>query len=285
MGRDPPARRDLGKPNDVSKLLDRLARLFGAFAIPNLTAVLIASQAACLLVFMVRPESVERFELVPQRVLAGEVWRLVTFLAIPPTYNLLFLFFAWYMFFLMGTALEGQWGAFRYNVFLLIGWLATLGAAFAFPDIPASNGFLAGTVFLAFAQLYPRFEICIFFILPVQVRYLALLTWIMYGFTVLTGTWPARLLVLAAVLNFLLFFWDDILFRMRASHRRMEWQRRQMAARPSTIHRCTVCGLTEQQNPKMDFRYCSKCAGSHEYCQDHLRNHEHVAATNAEPTA
>lgn len=268
----------------MSKLLDRLARLLGPLAIPNLTLVLLASQAVCFFLSFAQPETLERFALVPRLVLAGEVWRVVTFLAIPPTFNLLFLFFAWYMFFLMGTALEGQWGAFRYNLYLLIGWLATLGAAFAFPDVRASNEFLAGTVFLAFAQLYPRFEISLFFILPVQVRWLALLTWILYGYTVLTGSWADRVLVLAAVLNFLLFFSDDIVFRIRSSHRRMEWQRKQLAAKPTTLHRCDVCGLTEKQDPRMDFRFCSKCAGSHEYCQEHLRNHEHVTAA-PEPTA
>lgn len=268
----------------MTKLLDRLARRLAWLAIPNLTLLLLASQIACYVLFLARPETLGQLALVPQQVMKGEVWRVLTFLAIPPAINPLCLFFAWYLFFLTGSALEGSWGAFRYNVFLLIGWLATLGAAFAFPDELATNAFLAGSVFLAFAQLYPRFELYIFFIIPVQVRFLALFAWIGYGLTVLSGTWPQRLLVLAAVLNFLLFFTDDILFRIWASHRRMEWQRRQLAARPSTIHRCTVCGLTEQQNPKMDFRYCSKCAGSHEYCQDHLRNHEHVAA-NAEPTA
>jgi len=269
----------------VSNLLNRLARLIGWIAIPNLTAVLLAAQAVCLVLSFGQPETVERFSLLPERVLQGEVWRLLTFLAIPPTRNLLFLFFAWYMFFLMGTALEGQWGAFRYTLYLLIGWAATVAAAFVYPQVPAGNGFLAGTVFLAFAQLYPRFELMLFFLFPVQIRFLAMLTWALYGFTVLTGSWPQRLLVLAAVANFLLFFSDDILFRMRSSHRRMEWQRRQMAAVPRTVHRCSVCGLTENQDPKMDFRYCSKCAGSHEYCQEHLRNHEHVLADKPEATA
>jgi hypothetical protein len=269
----------------VAKLLDRLARYCGGLAIPNLTLILLAGQIACYGLFLARPELLEKLVLVPQLVLQGEVWRLLTFLAVPPAINPICLLFGWYLFFLMGTALEGQWGTFRYNVYLGIGWLATIAAAFAFPDQPATNAFLAGTVFLAFAQLYPRFELSLFFVLPVQVRYLALLTWIWYGLTALGGAWAVRLTILAAVLNFLLFFADDILLHMRTSRRRMEWHRRQIAARPATVHRCAVCGLTEQIDPKMDFRYCSKCAGSYEYCQEHLRNHEHVAAEEAEPAS
>jgi hypothetical protein len=34
----------------------------------------------------------------------------------------------------------------------------------------------------------------------------------------------------------------------------------------------------------MDFRYCSKCAGSYEYCAEHLQTHEHVALGEAGPT-
>ena len=38
------------------------------------------------------------------------------------------------------------------------------------------------------------------------------------------------------------------------------------------------CGLGQSSawNPELMFRYCSKCSGAHEYCQDHLFTHEHV---------
>ena len=41
------------------------------------------------------------------------------------------------------------------------------------------------------------------------------------------------------------------------------------------IHKCVVCGITEKEDPKMDFRYCSKCSGKKCYCENHIRNHEH----------
>ena len=111
--------------------------------------------------------------LVPTKVLHGEVWRLVTFLCEPPTNNLVFAFFFWYLFFLMGTALESTWGVFRYNVYLLVGWAATVAVSFIQPEAPASAGFLQGSVFLAFAYLYPNFQLLLFFILPVKVKWLA----------------------------------------------------------------------------------------------------------------
>ncbi len=84
----------------------------------------------------------------------------------------MFAFFFWYLFYLMGTALERSWGTFRYNVFLLIGYVDTVGVAFIVPDVPANNAFLQGSVFLAFAYLFPDFVMYIFFILPVKIKWL-----------------------------------------------------------------------------------------------------------------
>ena len=84
--------------------------------------------------------------------------------------NRIFAFFAWYLFYLMGNALEGHWGAFRYNLFLLIGYLVTVAVAFLYPYAAATNIFIGGSVFLAFAYLYPDFQLYIFFIIPVRLN-------------------------------------------------------------------------------------------------------------------
>ena len=44
----------------------------------------------------------------------------------------------------------------------------------------------------------------------------------------------------------------------------------------AVVHTCSICGRTSITNPELMFRYCSKCSGNHEYCQDHLFTHEHV---------
>ena len=126
-------------------------------------------------------------------VLDGEVWRLVSFVAQLPTESLILAIFFWYLFYLMGTTLEHTWGSFRYNVFLLIGYVATVAVAFVPPAEPASVAFLQGSVFLAFAWLYPDFQIMLFFILPVKIKWLALLAWIGYFLALVTGDWSTRL--------------------------------------------------------------------------------------------
>ena len=42
-----------------------------------------------------------------------------------------------------------------------------------------------------------------------------------------------------------------------------------------TKHKCAVCGRTEKDDPNLEFRFCSKCNGNYEYCQDHLYTHIH----------
>jgi hypothetical protein len=258
-------------------LLDKLERRFRRYALPNLTMALIACQVVVFVAGLVKPEVFEQLMLVAGKVQTGQVWRLLTFLVMPPTENVLFALFFWYLFYLMGRALELNWGDFRYNVFLLIGYLATVAVSFVEPEMPATNAFLEGSVFLAFAYLFPEFTLYIFFILPVKIKWLALLTWIGYFVMILFGDWLQRLLVLASLCNFLLFFGKEVISRIRAARRRMAFEARQLAAeeRPY-FHRCTVCGITDRTHPRMDFRYCSQCEGAHGYCTEHLRNHAHV---------
>lgn len=248
--------------------LNRLERAFGRYAIPNISLYLVIGQVFFWSVSFLGFFELERIALLPWAVMQGEVWRVFSFLLLPPNAHPVFIAFAWYMFFLMGSALEGHWGVFRYNLFLLLGWIMTLGVAFLFPTTYATNVFLAGSVFLAFAFLNPDFEILIFFILPVKIKWLALIAWIGYGLEFLRGPWPIRLAVLAAIGNFLIFFSGAILQRGRAGRRRMAHQAKQAAARENDEprHTCVVCGKTDRTHPQEDFRYSDddKC-----YCSGH----------------
>lgn len=260
------------------KLLDRLERRIGRFAVPNVTVLVIVGQVLAYVLTFAKPELLDAMVLVPARVLEGEAWRLVMFLFLPPMTHPIWAIFFWYLFFLMGTALEQSWGDFRYNVFLLIGWLATVGVSFITPEKEALAVFLQGSVFLAFAYLFPDFQLMLFFLLPIKIKWLALVQWLGYGYVLVTGPPIAQLLVLAAVANFLLFFGRDILRHMTAGGRKMAADAKRVAPnKKKPLHTCRVCGITDQSHPDMDFRYCSRCAGGCCYCQEHLRSHEHVS--------
>lgn len=256
--------------------LRALERRFGWLAVPNITLYLMVGQ---ILVYGLM--AIDRLDpgllvLVPERVLAGEVWRIFTFIFMPPIAHPVFMAFAWYLFYMMGTALEDHWGTFRYNLFLFVGLVATVGAAFLFPSAAATNVFIGGSVFLAFAFLNPNFELALFLILPIKIKWLAMLMWAGYAFNFIMGTWPVRMMVLASILNFALFFGRDIVDGLKARRRRMAFEagRAQQAEQP--FHRCHVCGITDRSHPEKSFRYCSLCQGDYEYCEDHLGSHEHV---------
>jgi hypothetical protein len=255
-------------------LLNQLERKFGRYAVPNVTTGIVIGQAFLYLFAYSGKLDIGRALLIPARVLAGEWWRLLTFPFVPPSSSLIFIFFALYAFYLMGSALEGQWGAFRYNVFLLTGYVMTVGVSFFFPYHAASNVFVGGSIFLAFAALYPEFQFYIFFILPVKVKWLSLLAWIGYGISFISGDWSTRLFIAASIGNYFLFFGRDIMWSMRAGKHKMAEKAKSLTGMREAFHRCASCGKTDVTDPDMDFRYCPDCGGLG-YCMDHINNHEH----------
>ena len=229
----------------------------------------------------------------PEKVLEGEVWRVVTFLFEPPGSNLIFAFLFWYLFYLFGTTLEITWGTFRYNVYLLVGYLASVAAAFALYfggqgfGTSVSSGFLYGTVFLAFARLYPDFVLTLFFVLPVKVKWLALLQWIGYA---------ARLHCRPDVdgagddcgvgSQLLAVFWPTICCRrFGTAIGGCGFRQKPCGAQLQIVHKCHCAESQATTHRKMQFRYCSKCEGDCCYCPEHLRNHEHVVVTAGEKQA
>jgi hypothetical protein len=265
------------------RLLDKLERRFSRWAIPNVTMILVAGQVVAYALMWTRPQHELDLYLIANRVLQGEVWRLLSFLFTPPDTNPLFAFFFWSFFYLMGTVLENTWGTLRYNIYLLIGWAGTIAASFLAPDMPASFFYLETSVFLAFAWLYPDFVIRMFFIIPVKAKWVAAITWIYYLYVFLVGPLLSQLLIAASIANFILFFGGDLWRRARHGRRHMAEQAERIRMRHQARHRCRVCGITEKSHPDEDFRYCSKCEGNQCYCSAHLRDHEHV--TNDMPAS
>jgi hypothetical protein len=260
-------------------VLIRLERKFGRFAIPRLTVLLLAGHVVFFGLIVGRPAFLEEATLVPSRVVQGEFWRLVTFIFVPPTMNPVAVVLGAYIFYLMGSGLEAQWGGFRYNLYLFLGYLACIAGSFLGPaDVPATNAFILASVFLAFAHVYPEFAVNMFFVLPVRVKWLAIPVWIWLAMSAITGPVHIKLMVLACVYNFVLFFGRGILYRFKHGVRRVQEQLPQVSpvtAEPA-LHRCAVCGITDASGPDMEFRYCQKCVGTLCYCMKHIRDHEHT---------
>jgi hypothetical protein len=259
------------------RLINRIERKFGDFAIPNVTLYLIVLQGLSLFMSQTREDFAQKLVLSHEGLLAGEWWRLLTLLFIPPAIYPPFVIFYLFMYYLIGTTLEARWGTFRYNLFILIGYIATV-LVVLIPGAVVSNFYLMESIFLAFAWLYPDFEFfLLLFILPVKVKWLALIGWVYYAFAFLAGTWTTRAEVAAGAVNFLLFFHSDLIAWIRTSNRKFKSgmvQARAADAKPP-MHVCAQCGVTDQTNRKMEFRYCPLCTGTPAYCIEHIHNHQH----------
>jgi hypothetical protein len=263
-------------------ILNNLERRFGRYAVPQLIVYIVGINA---LVYMLRygmPQSgaIGKLWLDPDLVLQGEVWRLFTWIFIPPSASLVWIFFILYFSYMVGIGLEHEWGSFRFNVYYFTGMAATVLAAFIVGQGTTAI-YLNLSLFLAFAYIYPDFEILLFFILPVKVKYLAWMNWAFIAFTILTAPLPGKAAALVSVANYFLFFGADIV--SNAKNRGFTHQRRRSfsakreigSGKKGTVHKCTVCGITEDDDPIMDFRYCSTCEDHYEYCMKHLKKHDH----------
>ena len=260
----------------MKSLLQWLERRLAPIAVPHVSLMIALGQVAVLAMLITQPRLEDRLVLVPQLVLMGEWYRLFSFLILPPGSDILTLF-GIYLFYLMGETLEAQWGTVRYNLYLLIAYVATLAVAWVDPAFPTYSSYIGGSVFLAFAWLFPDFTLMIMFIIPVKIRYLALITWLLFLWTLAFGQLGSKLAVLASVANFLLFFGKDIFWRMRSGKLQMERGFSRLRQQNAPLHRCSTCGITERDDKSLDFRFCSKCDGAWEYCEIHLGTHEHKA--------
>lgn len=258
--------------------LDKMEKKIGKYSISNLMLYITALNGVVFLLSYVDKENLfmVKLMLIPSLVMEGEVWRLVTFLFIPPASSPFWLLFTLYFYYMIGSALEHEWGSFKFNIYYLVGVLGTIGAAFL--GGTGSAMFLNFSLIFAFSYLFPNFQILMFFILPVKMKYLSLayVALLVYMF------WSAPLFGLITIggsaINFLLFFGKDIIVRL-ATGRKVYYNRRSFEAKiPKNviIHRCTVCGKTEKDDRNLEFRYCVDCDGDYEYCMEHLYTHEHV---------
>ncbi|MGD0462278.1 MAG: hypothetical protein ABSB74_07295 [Tepidisphaeraceae bacterium] len=258
------------------RLFAQLQRKLGPYAIPNVTLYLIAFQGFTFFISIVRPDYLSKLVLTHDGLFAGEWWRLLTLLIMPPLLHPVFLIFYLFIYFMIGTTLEARWGTFQYNIYILLGYLATV-LVVLIPGAVVSNFYLMESIFLAFAWLYPDFEFLLFFILPVKVKWLGLLGWIFYIVAFLGGGWTTKAEVAAGSINFLLFFHSDLVHRILTSNRRFKGgmaRARAQEAKPP-MHVCAACGVTDQSDRKMEFRYCPLCTGTPAYCIDHIANHQH----------
>lgn len=268
----------------LMNFLDKLERKFGKYAINDLMKYIVIGNGVVFLLQMITNINLSyllSFNL--PAILQGQIWRLVTFVFIPNETSIIFLFFMLYLYYSIGAALEDAWGTFRFNVYYFSGALFTMIASsilsFMGYNNLASSYYINLSLFLAYATLYPNVEFLVMYILPVKVKYLAILDGIVLLSQFIHGGIANKVLIIVSLLNFLIFFGRAMKgAKPTATQKNFRKQKRELQKGDPirvAFHKCTVCGKTELTDPDMEFRYCSSCNGNYEYCMDHLKNHEH----------
>lgn len=256
----------------------RLERRFGHIGIPNLMLYVVTGRGLAWLLSLSDPTFPQHLELDALAVRRGEIWRLVTYVFMPNQGGPLFVLLALYSIYWIGALVEAMWGTFRFTLFYFIGFLTNAAAFVVFGWHDGRPFWLDTSLFLAAATLVPDMTILLF-ILPVKMKWLGWLDAAFLAVTIVGSDTATRISVLIAFANYVIFFWPEILgtpARVRSA-----FGGRPVAGpppppeRPGPVHRCTACGKTERDDPKLEFRWCSceRCGEGREYCVEHLREH------------
>ena len=215
--------------NHNQGFLQKLQNKFGKYAIKSLMMYIVGAMGVVFFtdflmpvdIMPVRLSSLLAFD--TAAIMQGEVWRIITFIAIPPPAGVIFIVFALYLYMMIGSSLEAQWGALKFNLFYLCGMVGTIIAGLITGF--ATSHFLNLSLFLAFAMLNPNFELRLFLILPVKMKWLALLNVVFLLFEFIVSAWPGRAALIVSVINVILFFGKDFINRIKQGHRKAQWKR------------------------------------------------------------
>lgn len=293
--------------------MSKFQKKFGKFAIKNLSLYLIVCYAFGYLIEIINPEFLMMLALDPyQIIMKFQIWRLFTWVLIPPSGFSFWVIISLYFYWSLGTSLERTWGTYRYNTYLFTGFLCTIIGSFLYLAVGTlqfypvfqqagvslmdtmayvgeyasysfSTYYVNMSIMLLYAFTFPDVQVLIMFIIPIKVKWLGIAYALVLGYDILVslfaGIYPTVIVIVMSLLNFVIFF---IRYKTRSKmtpkqmKRRVVYRTKTHMANASARHKCAICGRTEADGENLEFRYCSKCVGNYEYCQDHLFTHTHV---------
>lgn len=281
--------------------ITKLERKFGRFYIPNLTMILIGGFILGYLIEIFMPEALLAICLDPQMVMKGQIYRLITWVVMPPQGISIFVVIMLMFYYHVGKTLENAWGDFRYTLYIVAGIIFTdIGIMLTYIVMNimgkgeminiyvdyglygATTYYLCLSMFLAYAFMFPDMQVLYMMIIPIKVRWLGYLDIaylvvqiVQFG---LIKYYAGMITVIMSVLNFIIFYFllkGKTRITPAQKKRRRRYRQEVRQTQILTRHKCAICGQTEEDNPNLEFRYCSRCKGNYEYCQNHLFTHEH----------
>lgn len=276
--------------------LDKLEQKFGRFAIRDLSKYIVGCYIIGSIIDFLAPNMYFQYlALSPQMILQGQVWRLVTFLFAPlldmrSLLGILFIVFVLMFYYSICSSLEQMWGSFRFNMYMLTGILGTIIGAFVVYAISPSayvimdTFYLQLSLFLAYATIFPDVQVMLYGLIPIKIKWVAYVDVAYLAFMFITAGGGAyglskRVAIIISLVNFLLYFFagrNGSKYRPSEIKRKKKFVKHVKQSTDGARHMCAVCHRTEQDDPTLEFRFCSKCEGNYEYCQDHLFTHTHI---------
>ena len=287
------------------RFIDKLERKYGRYGIENLTMYIIISYVLGYALMYINPGALSMLSLNVTKILQGQVWRLITWIVYPPSTSspLWFVIAILFFYYPISASLEPTWGKFKFTLYILSGMIFTVIAAFilhfvmggvldGLGGIIFSTYYISLSIFLAYSLTYPDMTVLLMFVIPIKMKWMSIVYAAIVIYDVaryfMNGAWFMALPIIASLLNFVIFFLgtrDFNRYNPKEIHRKNEFRRAVNGGSKTvpfpgnsnavTKHKCAVCGRTEKDDPNLEFRFCSKCNGNYEYCQDHLYTHIH----------
>ena len=295
-------------------LINRLEKKFGKYAINNLIYYVLAAYIIGYVFSVMSPNIYDAFLMKPELVCKGQVWRMFTWIFTIPQELDVFVVFMILFYLWIGNTLEKYWGAFKYNLYMISGWFfMTVGTMLIYIvsllatgdgiSLSVSTNYINLTSFLACATVLPDVQVLLLFVIPLKMKWLAIVDLVILGYEFVnnllliirytdleiifyTGgeyTKEKCIAVCASIvislLNFILFYFNSRYgkrYTPKEIVRKKTYKRKVKVNKGDAKHKCAICGRTENDDVGLVFRFCSRCEGNYEYCQDHLFTHEHV---------
>ena len=295
-------------------IINKLEKKFGRYGISNLIYYVLAAYGVGYVLYYMAPDIYYALILRPELVCRGQVWRLFTWIFTMPQELDLFVIFMFLFYLWIGTTLEKHWGTFKYNLYMISGWLfMTVGAMLIYVvslwtigdgiSLSVSTYYINLTSFLACATVLPDVQVYLFMVIPIKMKWLAIVDILVLGYEFISvllmivryseieiivysnGQYTREkciaicVSIIISVLNFILFYFNSRYGKRYTPTeivRKQSFRRKVNVGKGVAKHKCAICGRTECDGEGLVFRFCSRCDGNYEYCQDHLFTHEHV---------
>lgn len=213
----------------LNQYLNKIERKCRKIAIPNLMLYIVLGMAVVWianLILSTNPNNtVNLYELIyfdRDKILHGEVWRVISFVFMPPSTLFILIPIILYFYWFMGSSLEYKWGSFKFNVFYFTGIIGCIAAGFIFGY--ATNYYLDLSLFLAFAILFPNEQLLAFFVIPIKAKWLALIDGILLLYDFIKGSNTTRIFIILSIINIIIFFGKDFFSMIYYMIRRFKYR-------------------------------------------------------------